>query len=160
MALIKCPECGKDVSDKAKACIHCGYPLQKEIQYCPYCGKENSKKNSICEFCGKSFKKNNNTELVEKNVTNLNEFKKELDSPNDIIELQKEQLEQERKQYDSQAKCPRCGSISLSCNKKGYGVGKAAAGALVFGGIGLLAGGIGANKTIVTCLNCGYKFKI
>lgn len=76
MALIKCPECGKDVSDKAKACIHCGYPLQKEIQYCPYCGKENSKENSICEFCGKSFKKNNNTELVEKNVTNLNEFKK------------------------------------------------------------------------------------
>lgn len=27
MALIKCPECGKDVSDKAVACIHCGYPL-------------------------------------------------------------------------------------------------------------------------------------
>ena len=27
MALIKCPECGKDVSDKATACIHCGYPL-------------------------------------------------------------------------------------------------------------------------------------
>lgn len=27
MALIKCPECGKEVSDKAIACIHCGYPL-------------------------------------------------------------------------------------------------------------------------------------
>lgn len=27
MALIKCPECGKEISDKAKACIHCGYPL-------------------------------------------------------------------------------------------------------------------------------------
>lgn len=27
MALIQCPECGKEVSDKAKACIHCGYPL-------------------------------------------------------------------------------------------------------------------------------------
>lgn len=27
MALIKCPECGKEVSDKATACIHCGYPL-------------------------------------------------------------------------------------------------------------------------------------
>lgn len=25
--LIKCPECGKDVSDKAPACIHCGFPL-------------------------------------------------------------------------------------------------------------------------------------
>ena len=27
MALIKCPECGKEVSDKAPACIHCGFPL-------------------------------------------------------------------------------------------------------------------------------------
>ncbi len=30
MALIHCPECGKEVSDKAAACIHCGYPLQGE----------------------------------------------------------------------------------------------------------------------------------
>lgn len=30
MALIKCPECGKDISDKAKVCIHCGYPLDEE----------------------------------------------------------------------------------------------------------------------------------
>lgn len=27
MALIKCPECEKEISDKAPACIHCGYPL-------------------------------------------------------------------------------------------------------------------------------------
>ena len=27
MALIKCPECGKEISDKAAACIHCGFPL-------------------------------------------------------------------------------------------------------------------------------------
>lgn len=27
MALIKCPECGQMVSDKAAACIHCGTPL-------------------------------------------------------------------------------------------------------------------------------------
>lgn len=27
MALIKCPECGKDVSDTCKQCIHCGYDL-------------------------------------------------------------------------------------------------------------------------------------
>lgn len=30
MALISCPECGKQISDAAKACIHCGYPLQSE----------------------------------------------------------------------------------------------------------------------------------
>lgn len=27
MALIKCPECGKEVSDKAQTCINCGCPL-------------------------------------------------------------------------------------------------------------------------------------
>lgn len=28
MALIKCPECGKEISDKSQACIHCGFPLE------------------------------------------------------------------------------------------------------------------------------------
>ena len=27
MALIKCPECGKEVSDKAQTCINCGCPI-------------------------------------------------------------------------------------------------------------------------------------
>lgn len=29
MSLVKCPECGKEVSDKSKQCIHCGYPLNE-----------------------------------------------------------------------------------------------------------------------------------
>ncbi len=33
MAIIKCPECGKEISDKAKECINCGCPIgQKEIK--------------------------------------------------------------------------------------------------------------------------------
>lgn len=28
MALIKCPECGGQVSDKVPTCVHCGFPLQ------------------------------------------------------------------------------------------------------------------------------------
>ena len=27
MALIRCPECGKEISDKAEACPNCGYPI-------------------------------------------------------------------------------------------------------------------------------------
>lgn len=30
MSLIKCPECGKEISDKAPACIYCGYPINAE----------------------------------------------------------------------------------------------------------------------------------
>ena len=29
MALLNCPECGKEVSDKATSCINCGYPMTK-----------------------------------------------------------------------------------------------------------------------------------
>ena len=28
MALIKCSECGKEISDKAKMCVNCGNPIQ------------------------------------------------------------------------------------------------------------------------------------
>ena len=30
MALLKCPECEKDVSSEADYCIHCGYPLKQK----------------------------------------------------------------------------------------------------------------------------------
>lgn len=30
MALIKCAECGKEISDKASACMNCGCPIEKE----------------------------------------------------------------------------------------------------------------------------------
>lgn len=29
MALINCPECDREISDKAKQCPHCGFPLEK-----------------------------------------------------------------------------------------------------------------------------------
>lgn len=32
MALIKCPECGTEISDKSKVCANCGYPLKAELK--------------------------------------------------------------------------------------------------------------------------------
>ena len=29
MTLIRCPECGKEISDSAKTCVECGYPIKK-----------------------------------------------------------------------------------------------------------------------------------
>lgn len=31
MALIKCPECGREVSNTSNVCIHCGCPLKKKV---------------------------------------------------------------------------------------------------------------------------------
>ena len=44
MALIKCSNCGNEISDKAKKCPHCDYQLIEEIN--------NPKNTSICEDCG------------------------------------------------------------------------------------------------------------
>ena len=32
MALIKCPECGKQISDKAESCPNCGYRIESTIE--------------------------------------------------------------------------------------------------------------------------------
>ncbi len=55
MALIKCPECGKEISDQAPACIHCGYPLNKTVQSgnFTYSGGGNPTSNAPrCPTCG------------------------------------------------------------------------------------------------------------
>jgi len=41
MSLIKCSECGKEISDKAEICINCGNPIQKEIEYQKMKNKKN-----------------------------------------------------------------------------------------------------------------------
>ena len=55
--------------------------------------------------------------------------------------------------------CPKCDSTQLTSEQKGFSGGKALAGALVAGGIGILAGTLGSNKIVITCLNCGNQFK-
>lgn len=55
MALIKCPECGQEISEKAKKCIHCGKILKEDKEkkeYCRECGKEIDAKSTECPFCG------------------------------------------------------------------------------------------------------------
>lgn len=55
--------------------------------------------------------------------------------------------------------CPKCGSDQITANKKGYSVGKAAAGVILTGGIGLIAGAHGSGKVKITCLACGETWK-
>lgn len=56
--------------------------------------------------------------------------------------------------------CPKCGSTQIVANKKGFGLGKAAAGGLLLGPVGLLGGVIGSGKIVITCLKCGNRWKV
>jgi len=53
MALIKCKNCGEEISDKSTKCVHCGYDTEYSItHFCPECGKEYD--NIRCMNCGYS----------------------------------------------------------------------------------------------------------
>lgn len=42
MALVRCKECGKEVSSMAKSCPNCGCPIDTAIR-CPKCGSADTK---------------------------------------------------------------------------------------------------------------------
>ncbi len=63
------------------------------------------------------------------------------------------------KEEDNTVKCPKCGSTSITANKKGFGLAKGAAGVFLAGPYGAIAAGLGKNKILITCLNCGHKWK-
>ena len=56
MALIKCPNCGLDVSEKATTCVHCGASLASQnnfsVKKCPECGTSLEDSAKVCPFCG------------------------------------------------------------------------------------------------------------
>lgn len=59
MSLINCPECNKEISDKAKSCPNCGYELPIMIYgvYCPKCLNCGIKTQiSICPYCHTRYK--------------------------------------------------------------------------------------------------------
>ena len=52
MALTQCPNCGKNMSDRAEQCPHCGAIPPKHIAQCAECGTTISKTDAICPSCG------------------------------------------------------------------------------------------------------------
>lgn len=51
MAIIKCPECGRQISDKAPVCPNCGVPIAGKIVKCPQCGEIYFKDQEMCPNC-------------------------------------------------------------------------------------------------------------
>lgn len=55
--------------------------------------------------------------------------------------------------------CPKCKSPHVYVSEQGFGLGKAIAGVLLTGPLGLLAGAINKNKLYCQCLKCGKKWQ-
>lgn len=73
MAMIKCPECGKDISDAATVCPSCGRSMSMKrtetalvMIKCPECGRDISDEAASCPFCGKPIRAVVNTRPASK----------------------------------------------------------------------------------------------
>lgn len=51
MAIIKCPECGRQISDKAPTCPSCGVEIAGKITKCPSCGEVYFSNLEMCPNC-------------------------------------------------------------------------------------------------------------
>lgn len=142
MALIKCPECNNEISDKSNQCIHCGYPLQIA-------------KNTECSINGKvhdlSFILNNEDKIksikIFRDLTGcgLKDAKLTIDTIIEKQEIPKSlHIKIEPKPETNIPKCPKCQSTSIGVANRGYS---------------LVWGFIGSGKSMNVCKSCGHKWK-
>lgn len=69
MSLIQCPECGKEISDKAVSCPNCGYSFQK-MKFCKFCGERIPEDSIICTKCGRQVENQQQNGFTINNVSN------------------------------------------------------------------------------------------
>lgn len=71
MAIIKCPECGHQTSDKAPVCPSCGVEIAGKITKCPYCGEIYFKNEVVCPHCHKAVEydiEKEDTSQIQENI--------------------------------------------------------------------------------------------
>lgn len=152
VALINCPECGKEVSDKATACIHCGFPLLKTRN--TLCTIEN-KTHDLSEIINRL----DSADTTDKKI--MNDIEDELFwqigsvsiyGARKIIEIILETGEApkifdasyRRSGGDRKIRCPKCSSTQITTGSRGYS---------------MVWGFVGAGKTVNRCANCGHKWE-
>ncbi len=145
MALIECPECKREISDKSEACIHCGYPMskmnvQRESETVAIVNGIAVDLKPIIKLLLNDSKIAAIRLLVEKSGLGLADAKKYVES----INLSNVKNDASFHTASNQVSCPKCGSTQISTINRGYS---------------LLWGFLGSGSPMNVCQQCGYKFK-
>lgn len=169
MSLIKCPECGKEISDKASTCIHCGFPLDnlqqpQKIQYYKVIKKDDKWViGKPAQLLAKIWIENElSTGIKDLNVLAsgitkdraellLNFLQNhrgrgEIIEDNECSEINQNIMDliDFHLNKDAPLKCPRCKSTQITTGKRGFS---------------MVTGFIGSNQTVNRCAKCGYSWK-
>lgn len=170
MAIINCPECGKQISSMSNACIHCGFPLKSnnedyyDVIFNGFVDDKTRVRNQshasmkIRSLTGLSmidsslFLRGNNkiTGLTELNANKVKQYFEQcgciidLDISSTKDDINNVKVEASFKVDDSPLMCPRCKSTSVTTGKRGYS---------------LLSGFVGSSKVVNRCGKCGYSWE-
>ena len=188
MALINCPECGREISDKAIACPHCGCPIAAEKEAQTSLLGTLSNISSANERADTFFLFSANKEFVNlecARCTKVYQFKrilhfskvtdrecipnKKIDCPNcgnacpaNVRIRPKGETayvsNDAPRKKPTEVRCPKCGSTQIQAGERGFDAGSALVGGLLFGALGLLFGAPGKNNIQRICLNCKHQF--
>ena len=167
MALIICPECGKEISDQSTQCIHCGYPISEIVtphrtdeRICIVNGKEiylqflldNIETKEKFDRLVRTIDCKGTTAIkIIKEVEETKKIPETLNFETRTQSLKRQEQEKLQRQQQEQAnlpKCPTCGSTNI--RKIGS----------VERGTSIVAFGIFSKKINKTfkCGNCGYTW--
>lgn len=156
MAIIKCPECGCDISTKADQCIHCGCPI------------DHTKKENVCIINKKEYDlsdyKNRLSAVDRNDKKQIYDIEEEMCYAIDGLSIigaahlvvtildagevpevfDAEQYRINFRKDDGLIHCPKCNSTAITTGQRGYSI---------------VWGFIGSNKTMNRCAKCGHKWE-
>lgn len=165
MALIRCPECGKEISNKAEACPNCGYPIAglgkaKRITNEYAVLLENAGVNKVKvirdvrEVTGLGLKE---AKEMTENVPHVvidkisleaaTAIKNAFEDDGAIVSVVSSDDKNTKIAVAKEAnkiRCPRCGSTQITTGQRGFS---------------FWTGFIGANKTVNRCAKCGHSWQ-
>lgn len=135
MALIKCPECNREISDKSQNCIHCGYPI-------------NNHKVIIENIDGIDY---DISFVIDKSISQVDKITKisRLVGKTDFNTMMKAKeivlkYHPSEKEDVNKVHCPKCSCTDIGVVNRGYS---------------MFTGFIGSGKAMNVCKKCGYKWK-
>ena len=136
MALINCPECNGQVSDKAKQCIHCGYPLKNPDGIYRIVNGVEYDLSFLKDCIGTTIDRYPYFIKVEE-ITGLDRMDA-FDLAIDVVGP----FPQTPKDPD-RIKCPKCGSTAIATVNRGFSI---------------ITGFIGSGSARNVCQKCGHKW--
>ena len=138
MPLIKCIECGNEISDQSEACPQCGCPTKLSLAALEELQDNRINKNILKDYLDNSKVAHAISYVTEVTGCDPDEAWKYVKEYKD-----KKYVPKKKPEPDNRVKCPKCGCPDIGIVNRGYS---------------FWTGFLGSGKPVNVCKKCGYKW--